>query len=402
MSGWRQVAIIARRDFVQRATSKPFLFTMALIVGLVLVTGPLLADAGQPDPARQVGVVGEPSATFTASVQAFAAQVELEPELVGMDDVASGQDQLAAGDVDVVLVLEPPPGALVWQSEPDLRLATVLTGALRADAQQRAAAETGLSPSQAQRLLAPEAPSVEIVEPTDPRDTAEEAAVFVGVLLLYISVILFGQFVMLAVVEEKSSRVVEVILSRVLPYRLLAGKVIGIGVLAVVQIVLLAAALYVVARQVVPEEEFDFAVGIGLLASIVGWFLVGFAFYAVLYAALGSTVTRQEDMQSVALLPLLFVLPGYFIATFATGNPDGLLPTIASILPPTSPFVMPVRSAVGEVPPWQLGLSVALLLAATYGMIRLAGRIYSGAILSIGAKVSLREAWRSSAHVPSE
>jgi len=400
MSAWRQVALVARRDFVQRATSKPFLFTMVLIVGLVLVTGPLLANAGQPDLTRRVGIVGEPSATFTASFEALAAQVELEPQLIDVDDLTVGRERLAAGDVHAVLVLDPAPGVVVWQSEPDLRLASVLTGALRADAQQRQAAETGLSPPEVQRLVDPEAPGVEVVEPSDPAEAGEQAAVFVGMLLLYLSVIIFGQFVMLAVVEEKSSRVVEVILSRVLPYRLLAGKVIGIGALAIVQIVLLAAAFYVVGRQVAPEE-IDLAVGVGLLASIVGWFLVGFAFYAVLYAALGSTVTRQEDTQSVALLPLVFVLPGYFIAIFSTENPDGLLPTVASILPPTSPFVMPVRSTVGDVPSWQLGLSVVLLLLATYGMIRLAGRIYTGAILSIGAKVSLRDAWRGSAHVPS-
>ena len=120
------------------------------------------------------------------------------------------------------------------------------------------------------------------------------------------------------------------------------------------------------------------------------------------YAALGSTVTRQEDVQSVALIPMFFILPAYFIAIFAANEADSTLTRVTSILPPFSPFVMPVRSGVTEVPAWELGLSVVLLMAATYAMIRLAGRIYTGAILSIGQKVSLRQAWRSSSHVPTE
>jgi ABC-2 type transport system permease protein len=219
-------------------------------------------------------------------------------------------------------------------------------------------------------------------------------------ILLYFAVVLFGQFVMLGVVEEKSSRVVEVVLSRVLPYRLLAGKVIGIGSLAVVQIVALGVSVFVAARLAGSID--DFSLDPSLLVSIVGWFLVGFAFFAVLYAALGATVTRQEDVQSVALLPLVLVLPAYFIAIVAGNDPNALLVRVTSLVPPLSPFVMPVRAAGADVPAWEVGLSVVLLLAATYGMIRLAGRIYTGAILSIGQKVSLRDAWRSSAHVPTQ
>ena len=399
MSGWRQVALVAQRDFLQRATSRAFLLTMLLVVTVVLVAGPLLADALRPDVSRDVGVVGQPSTAFTSTLDAAAEQVELEPVLVPVDDRSLGESALSEGDIDVLLVLDAGPATVVWQSEPDPQLATLLTLAVRADVQQQEAADLGLSPDETAALVEPAPPTTVVIDPADPNAEAEDATVFVGMLLLYISVILFGQFVMMAVVEEKSSRVVEVLLSRVLPYRLLAGKVLGIGTLAILQILVLATALYVVVTQVIAPDA-ELVLGPRLLGSIIFWFLVGFAFYAVLYAALGSTVTRQEDVQSVALLPLLFVLPGYFAAVIATENPDTVLTRVTSLLPPTSPFVMPVRSAVSDVPAWELGLSVVLLVGATYGMIRLAGRIYTGAILSIGAKVSLREAWRSSAKVP--
>lgn len=399
MGGWRHVLIIAERDFMQRARSKAFLLTMLLVVSLVLIAGPLLARAGEPDLTRSVGVVGETTWRFDTVLDTAAEQVELEPSLVSVQDRASGEALLNAGEIDALLLVDPDPGTLVWLSDPDLRLASVLAAALRADDQGQAADRLGLSVEDAAALLDPPPPISEVIEPEDPNSESEEAAVFVGMLLLYMSVIIFGQFVMMAVVEEKSSRVVELLLCRVLPYRLLAGKVLGIGALALVQIVVLAGALYVVATQVIDTEN-GFSIGIGLFAAIVGWFLVGFAFFAVLYAALGSTVTRQEDVQSVAMIPLVFVLPGYFVALFASNNPNSAVTTLTSILPPTSPFVMPVRGELTDVPIWQTGLSVVLLVAATYWMIRLAGRIYTGAILSIGKKVSLREAWRSSTHVP--
>ena len=394
MSGWRQVAMVARRDFVQRATSRPFLLTLVLIVGLVIVGGPFLADATTPDSARDVAVVEPVDPTLESLVVQAAEQVDLEVTVVGVPDRAAGEQAVTGGDADVLLVAEPAPGVLVWQTSPDLRLSSALTQALRAQAQQQQADDLGLSDAEAVALVSPPPPDDELLDPEDPAESSDRAASFVGMILLYFAVVLFGQFVMLGVVEEKSSRVVEVVLSRVLPYRLLAGKVIGIGALGVVQILAFAVAIYIAARLSGAAD--DLALDPGLVASILGWFLVGFAFFAVVYAALGATVTRQEDVQSVALLPLVVVLPAYFIAIFSVDDPDSTLVRITSIVPPFSPFIMPIRSAAVDVPAWQIALSVVLLLAATYGVIRLAGRIYSGAILAIGQRVSLRDAWRRS------
>jgi ABC-2 type transport system permease protein len=395
------VYLVARRDFLQRAKSRSFLLTMVFAVSVIAIGGVLVATTAEPDPSREVAVVGEPSAVFASALGAAASQIPLEPTVRTVADRAAGEQQLTAGEIDVLVILRPDPGTLVWESDPDPQLATMLAVALQADQQQRAAQNLGLSADEAASIAAPAPPASAVLDPPDPADAGQQAAVFVGMLLLYLAVILFGQLVMMAVVEEKSSRVVEVLLSRVLPYRLLAGKVLGVGALAVIQLSVLAGASYLVATRLLPDDvEID--LGPGLLASIVGWFLLGFAFFAVLYAALVSTVTRQEDVQSVALIPMFFILPAYLIAIFAGSDPDSTLIRITSIVPPFSPFVMPVRSAAADVPAWELGLSIVLLLAATYGMIRLAGRIYTGAILSIGQKVSLRQAWRSGNHVPTE
>jgi ABC-2 type transport system permease protein len=95
------------------------------------------------------------------------------------------------------------------------------------------------------------------------------------------------------------------------------------------------------------------------------------------------------------MIPVLFLLPGYFISFLALEEPNAVLPRIASLIPPTSPMVMPVRAVAGAVPMWEVALSVAITLVATYGLVRLGGRLYRGSILRIGAKVRLREAWRA-------
>ena len=114
-----------------------------------------------------------------------------------------------------------------------------------------------------------------------------------------------------------------------------------------------------------------------------------------MYGALGATVSRQEDMQGAVMVPVLMIVPGFFFGQIATQSPDAFVSKFASMFPLWSPMVMPVRSAVGDVAMWEIGASVLLLILATYGLARFGGRIYTGAILKIGTKVKLGEAWRA-------
>jgi ABC-2 type transport system permease protein len=200
---------------------------------------------------------------------------------------------------------------------------------------------------------------------------------------------------MMGVMEEKQNRVVEVVLSRVRPYQVIAGKVLGIGALGLAQLLVLGVAIWVTASLVDIADISVTALGAEILASVVFWFLVGYAVYAVVYAALGATVSRQEDLQSVALLPALLIIPGFFFGQVAVAEPDSPLAVITSFIPLWSPMVMPSRAAVGDVPLWEVAVAAALAAATIVVLIRLAGRIYTGAILDVGGKVRLRDAWRS-------
>lgn len=400
MTTWQQVYLVARRDFAQRARSKAFLATMLFIVGLILVGGPLLSNLAEGEDTRTVGLVAAVPDDAEAVLELSGQTVDLEVSTQTFATVEQGEAALQDGDVDALLVADPgsdpsAPLSIVWNEEPDPQLEAALQVGVSTLEQQAQAEALGLSDQERQQLLAPEPPATRSLQPPPEQDDVAQGVAFAAMLLLYLAVVLFGQFVMVGVMEEKANRVVEVLLSRVRAYQLLAGKVLGIGALAVVQIIVLAGALYFVADRFLLEDGAGAAgIGLGLLVPLIGWFLLGFVFFAVLYAALGATVTRQEDAQGVALLPIAVILPAYFVGIYATGEPDALLVRVASMVPPFSPFVMPIRAAATQVPTWEVGLAAGLLLIATYGMIRLAGRVYTGAILSVGQKVSLRQAWR--------
>jgi len=219
------------------------------------------------------------------------------------------------------------------------------------------------------------------------------AVAFVGALLLYSFLSLYGAWVLYGVAEEKSSRVAEVLLSAVRPTTLLTGKVIGIGLAALLQgLLTMGAALVATA---VTGSDLLAAVSLADLFGLLGWFLLGYAFYAVVYAAAGSLVARQEDVQNVATPPALPLLAGYIVAAQAAFGGDNVLVRVMSLLPPTAPVVMPVRTTVSDVPVWEVALSVALTVAGIGVLVQVAGRVYARSLLRTGGRVRWRDALRS-------
>jgi ABC-type Na+ efflux pump permease subunit len=169
----------------------------------------------------------------------------------------------------------------------------------------------GLSESEIASVVEPVPMTITTIEERDPQDDARSAAAFVGAILLYASIVLFGQFVAMGTVEEKQNRVVEVILSRVRPWQVLVGKVAGIGLLGLMQLVALAGAAYVSAELADFSGIDVAAIGVPIIISLISWFVLGYAFYAFLYAAVGSTVSRQEDLQGAIILPIGVILPAH-------------------------------------------------------------------------------------------
>jgi ABC-2 type transport system permease protein len=212
-------------------------------------------------------------------------------------------------------------------------------------------------------------------------------------LLLYMAVLLYGTWILSGVTEEKSNRVVEVLLSSIKPWQLLAGKIIGIGVLGIAQFAG-TIAVAVVALEVTGAFELP-SLDAGAVANLIVWFILGFLLFAVMFGAAGSLVSRMEDAQNVALPMSLTAVAGFFVSIAALSDPDGLAAVIGTFIPFTAPFVVPVRAALDAIPAWQYVTAVLLTMATIVGLVFVAGRIYAGGLLRYGGRVKVREAWRS-------
>ena len=200
----------------------------------------------------------------------------------------------------------------------------------------------------------------------------------------------YNTWILIGVMQEKSSRVVEVLLATVRPIQLLGGKVLGIGLVALGQATLIVGFALIVGAAVGSDLLHGSAPLV--LACEALWLVLGYAFYCWLYAAGGSTAERQDQVQTLALPLSLPILLGYIfsITVASSGNPD-LFFKVLAYLPPTAPFCMPVLVSLSQVTWWEFVISVLITIAGTVGMAIFAARIYRRAVLRTGGRVKVRE-----------
>jgi ABC-2 type transport system permease protein len=204
---------------------------------------------------------------------------------------------------------------------------------------------------------------------------------------------IFGSMVLTGVLEEKTSRVVEVLLARIPARALLAGKIAGIGLLGLAQIAVTALAALIAVTTV---GSIDIpAVRGAVLAWAVVWFVLGYALYATVFGALGSLGSRAEDAQAVAGPAQIVLMVAFLASFFMITQPASVAAKAISYFPLTAPLAMPGRIAMGATVWWEPVLAVALTLATIIGLVQLAGRLYTNAILHGGPRLSLHDAWRS-------
>ncbi len=395
MNPWRQVALLAKREFLERVRSKPFIITMSLLVVAILAIGPVISMiSGGADEVTKVGLAGEELPGIEQELYDQAILFDIEIEVERFPTRAEAETALTDGRVAVVLV---DGTEIVFHTSGSSRLTALVHNAVDTTLKTQALTELGLSENEIALVVEPVPVEVTTLEEQNAQDEVKRGAAFVGAIFLYISIIMFGQFVAMGTVEEKQNRVVEVILSRVRPWQVLVGKVVGIGLIGLLQLVVFSGAAYISAQFADLPDIDVAAIGLPVIASLLFWFVLGYTFYAFLYAAVGSTVSRQEDLQGALMIPIALILPGYLLAIFAAEDPDALLPTVASWLPPWAPFVMPVRIAAGVAQPWEIVVAVVGTVLGAIALVWIGSRVYSGALLRTGGKISLREAWKAAA-----
>ncbi|MGA7987148.1 MAG: ABC transporter permease [Candidatus Dormiibacterota bacterium] len=384
------IRVIAEREFVTRARSRVFVITTALTV--IAIGGYILLQAfvfNKSTTSLNVGFVGT-AQSIAAPVRAEAAGLGVGVTIRPYTSAAAGRADVRSGALDALVIGSGASTTVIVQSRVDPTLQTTLNDVAREQVLTQYLTQHALPPGDVERQLNF---SVNVNE-LSPINAERVKEIVIGLLvagILYTTLVVYGQLVAAGVIEEKSNRIVEILLATVRPWQLLIGKIIGIGLVALVQIVLVAGVALVLgsATKLVSIPT----LGVDVVISGVVWFVLGYLTYALLFAAAGSMVSRQEEVSSVSLPVILVLVAAWIVAiTVAAPDPGSTATAVCSFIPLFAPVIMPVRIAAGVAPFWQVAISVLLVIGTIYLFAALAGRIYRNSVLRVGSRVKLGEA----------
>jgi hypothetical protein len=435
MTNLANVLNVARREYTVRVRTRSFLVgTALLVVGVAVIAflPVIVRYIDRTDGVRIAVHVGptdlttDPVPTLTSLLNASTSTgqpaANAQPDFVvsKVDDLAAARRDIVAGKYSALLGIE-----RSTDGELDFTLFTNDNATGRTAQLVRQAANTvaigdrlarfGIATVDQASLFAPADfgvmwPDPAKTEPTQDTMTmvGRDMLAFGMTILIFMIIIMYGNWIAMSVVEEKSSRVMEVVLNAATPFQLLTGKVFGVGAVAFTQYgaIVVAGGLALllqgpIASAVLGEAATATALPEGLTLELLLLFVVygvlGFLVYAVLYAAAASLVSRQEDVNAVVMPMTLVSTGGYLVGIYAA---MGLLDiragwiVVLSQVPLLSPFMMLGRITTGAAAPWEIPLSIALLIAAIIGALWLAARVYAAGVLLYGQRPGVRAIWR--------
>lgn len=420
-----RIWIVLKSEFSRRVRSKWFILTTLLgpvfLIGLMVVPAIIGYLTSESD-SRTIAVVDETGVLADSLTERSGSRFRFvqtdEPE----DSIRAA---VQAGEYDGFLVLP----AAILEGDTEATYYSVEGGGLSLGSELEGIVDSLVDDY---RLEAQNAPpevleilktrvGVRLLKITEEGDAADSTAAsaalgFILGFVIYIAMFIYGAYVMHGVMEEKQSRVLEVIVSSVKPFELLMGKVLGIGAMGLVQmgvwaafLILLSVSAGGIASLFLDPSDFNLPANVSgeemlaqtdfalpqLSPEVFLWFFLfflgGYLLYASLFAAVGSSVEHQQDAQGLMLpVTVLIIIPIMFITSIVE-NPNSSLALILSLVPFFSPILMVVRIAVTEVPFWQVALSFLLLCVTFVGTIWVCGRIYRVGILMYGKKPTLRD-----------
>lgn len=442
------VVAVARREYVARGSTRTFKWTTILlvVVGLAAALSPLIfryLDQGSgptkievvvgdsnpsTDVAASIGLVlnapvgvslgGSGSGPGATAAPTPTAAPESKPryQVITVTDAAAARARVLAGDTAGLLIVgrSTTDGDLTFEyitKQVALdRISPFVYQAVASIAIQDRLAGAGISPTDQANLFARPAWSIQAADPNAPAvgpggvPGGDFAIGFVLAIVLFMAIILYGQWVAYSVVEEKSSRVMEVILGAATPFELLGGKVIGVGALAITQYVLVfipAAAALLFQGQIAALVFGGSAGAIGLPAGLsitlllaFGlFFVLGFALYAALYAGAAALVSRTEDINQIVAPMTIVATVGYLVAVYSsTGllDPSSTFVVVMAYIPFFSPYLMLSRLGTGVAGPLEATIAIAILAISVPAAVWLAARFYAAGVLMYGQRPSLR------------
>lgn len=419
MFDWNRIRLIASREIKARVSTRSYIASLIIQVVIValLALSPIIVarftggdDAGPTT--EHVAVVdladANASAGLKLTLQALTADTNTVFELVDAATEADARDLVEAEDADYAIVVQKQDdklGFVILSESGDVQDSTtqMLMAAANALAIQYQIDQSGMSAEEVQQVFA--APALNIVNADPSAETSEDDGIgdivnyviaYAATILIFIFIVLYGQWIAQGVVEEKASRIMEIMVNAATPRDLLAGKVIGIMATALMQVIPIALTAGIIASfqtQIgklfgVSEDQL-FNLDFGVIAwSSMGWFvlyfLLGFLLFGALYAGVGSLVSRQEEVATAVAPMTTVMMVGYFAALLSMSDPDGIIARIAYLFPGTSVFVAMLRLVNGNPQPWEIAVSIIGLLIAIVLALMLAARLYRVGVLMYG------------------
>ena len=416
---------VAKREYFFRVRGRAFLITTALLA--IVVAGftmlPTFLGAFGVGERPEIAIFDEagdlstdPAVTLRTTLTAASeATGEEGPLVVSADDPESAAQRVRDGELDGLLTISR--GAdeglsfdYLSDQGPGSQTRVLVTQAATAMTISDRLERAGLTPEESAQVFAPADFTVTAADPEAADDEKEDfgGAIllsYIVVVLTFMAILTYGNWVAQSVAEEKSGRVMELLITAATPRQLLTGKVLGTGAAGLTQYVIMVAAVVIGLAATGPvssmlgvsgQQPFELpTIEPGFVLAFTGFFLLGFLLYCTLYAAAGSMVSRIEDVQQ-AVGPLIYLaMAGYFVSFFAPNDPDGQLVAIASVVPFFSPYLMPSRMLLGNPATWEVVLALVLLALTLVVAIWLAARIYSAGVLLYGQRVGIRSVLRA-------
>lgn len=391
----RTVGLIAAREIRSRQRSRAFVLitvvTAVALAGFAVIIGIVKGGGSELHVAVPTGQRQELRPILTGAARGLGTPVTVRAvpgAAQGRRDVAKGDaDAYVAGGTDgrLRVVVKRDVDA---QLEPVLRLAArqrVLTGQIE---------DLGGDPAEVSAAVARARVQIAPLSPPRSYDPQRLVLGIVAGVLIYLALLIGGQTVAQGVVEEKSTRVVELLLATVHPWQLMAGKVLGLGAVGLVQVLVIGGS-GTVAGIVSGSLDLPGSAAAGIVGWLLVWFLLGYAAYAFVFAGLGALVSRQEDVAGVVTPVTMVLIVGYLVgASVLPSNPGNSVVAALSVTPPFSPTLMPIRLAIGGVPAWQTGLALVLITATIPLLVAVCARVYRNAVVRSGVRVRMVDAVR--------
>ncbi|HJF33951.1 MAG TPA: ABC transporter permease [Sporosarcina psychrophila] len=410
----REFMIIFKQAFMTKGKTKSFIITTSIMILAVFLFANMEkiidtvknATGGDSDSVEVLQIIDESgilAERLKMQLKANESDVKVEPSSKSEKELTN---QVKEGEIDSFLTLalddtNTIQANYVSMSTMEITLPTMLQEALQSIQTEMKADELSLSSEQVQTLFAPiqfEQQSVSLSAKSEEELSQARGLVYVLMFLIYFAVIVYSSMIATEVAAEKSSRVMEILISSVSPVKHMFAKVLGIGSLGLLQMVLLGLAGYIALKTTGSEmadgffSVFGFSnMNVGTLIYALIFFLLGYFLFATLAALLGSLVSRTEDVQQIIMPMTLLIVAGFMIAATGLGNPEMAYLKYASFFPFFAPLVMFLRVGMLDLPLWEPLLSIAIMLVTIFILGFFGARVYRGGVLMYGPSRSLKD-----------